>query len=537
MTNYLIDFIDSASQEEISAYLLENNCTLIDMFDRLNRTCLVSSSTLPTASSLVTSIQDDDASTITLLTEITVTQDPIPPTTNIINADIHNWWKVYSLKGAELDAELTTVPRYGQYVNVYMVDSGIDISHPEFAGKNISLLYSLTGDFSDNTGHGTALSSLIIGTNCGITDASLKVVKIFDSNIGTKQSDLLYAFDAILMDSNTSTNKVSVVNLSWSIAKNIYIEEKIRLLIQAGIIIVVSSGNSGIPIENVTPASMPEVLTIGSYNSNFAPSNFSNYTDGSATSLTPGSVNYGELDSWAPGEQIWSATIGGGYAFVAGTSAATAIYSASMAYNAGQRLTDEFDLILARRNSNGEVILSTLTNSDRTGLLDFSDPKYATSKNQICTYINVLDAATTQPSVMPFKAVVDVGGLTTPLLFVTALTSSYEILTPLPPYMTVQRNMLCIHPTEEPISPTGVDIIDVPFRVTSLDNTQFESTVTVVVRGSTFDVSLLPPDDPLIEITLLVACEGDRYSCTGKTCPPASACFSGAKSFCHCIGA
>jgi hypothetical protein len=534
MTNYIVDFVNSASQAEIDAYLSENNCILVNMFDNLNRACLVSSETLPPGATIVTHVLDDTASSINLLTAIPVIQDTVPPTVEILNSDAINWWKVYSLKGVDLSAEVTTAPKFGQYVNVYVVDSGIDISHPEFAGKDIDLLYSLTGDFSDNTGHGTALSSLVVGSVCGLTNATLKVVKIFDSVVATKQSDLLYAFDAILNDANSSVNKVSVVNLSWSIAKNIYIEEKIRHLIQAGIVVVVAAGNSGLPIADVTPASMSDVLTIGSYDLDFTPSNFSNYTGGSATSVTAEPVNHGAIDSWAPGEQIWAATIGGGYNFVAGTSAATAIYAAAVAYNASQRLTESSDLIMARRNSDGVVILSVLTNKDRTGLLDFSDPKYAASTNKICTYINVRNAATTQPSTLPFKAVVDVGGLATPLLFATALTASYEILTQLPSYMTVQRNMLCIHPTEEPISPSGVDIIDVPFRVTSLDNTQFESTVTVVVRGSTFDVSLLPPDDPLIEITLLVACQGDRYLCVGKTCPGSSGCVTVAKSFCEC---
>ena len=201
-----------------------------------------------------------------------------------------------------------------------MLDSGIDLTHSEFTGKDISLVYSLTGDFNDTNGHGTGLASLMVGNTCGVTSTSIKVVKIFDDNQPTKQSDFLHALDAILTDMNSNINKFSIINCSWAINKNIYIEDKIKHLINAGALVVASAGNSGKPIEEVTPASMPDVLTIGAYNSDFVPCDFSDYSNPSVVSLTQGQVNTGTLDAWAPGEQIWIAnptSKGGGYGFAA----------------------------------------------------------------------------------------------------------------------------------------------------------------------------------------------------------------------------
>ena len=514
MTNFLIDFIDSATDAEITAYFSEHGCTLITMFDKLARTCHVQSAIVPPMTALTTLVQDDDATDISLLSVIPVIQEPIPASVTITTTDTKNWWKSYSLRSFDFAETNATIPVYGDNTNVYLVDSGINISHPEFTNKNIELLYSVTGEYSDTSGHGTALGSLIVGNTCGLTNTCLKVVKIFDVTRPIRQSDLLYAFNAIINDTLVSPNKVSIVNLSWSIARNSYIEDKILLLIQAGVAVVVSAGNAGLPIGDVTPAAMAEVITIGSYGQNFIPSDFSNYA-ASSVSLTLNACNSGELDSWAPGEQIWSAMVDGSYGFVNGTSAAAAIYSASIAYNAGRYMFSNNDLGPHRRNSNNVIVNRLITNTDRSSILDLSDPRYATSQNKICTYLNNWDHILPATSILPGKMVIAPGIIKTRVLFDTTMTASYEILTTLPPWAQIDRGVLFLTPVDEPNNPTGVDIYELPYRVNFTDGTQAESNITVVLVGTSFNADTLAANDPLIEITMQVLC-GGRFTCTGQ---------------------
>lgn len=228
MTSYLIDFKNETGDSEIQDYLNTYQCTQIKIFNQLNKTYHVNSDSQPPLTDIVSSVINDDDSHLQLQTTVEI---PIRPSTSSISIDsndAHNWWKLYSVSNIDLDQQSINVNKFGQGVNVYMVDSGIDLTHSEFNGQDINLIFSFTGEFSDNNGHGTALSSVIIGNTCGLTDATLNVVKIFDQNIPTKQSDLLSALNAILEDAEISSNKVSIVNLSWSIPKNSFIESKIQ---------------------------------------------------------------------------------------------------------------------------------------------------------------------------------------------------------------------------------------------------------------------------------------------------------------------
>jgi hypothetical protein len=326
---FLIDFKNEVSQADIDAYFIKNKCSLEKEFSNYDKVYLVSCAKVPPVTKIVECVINDEASPIQLLG---VSHDlPTTEFGNIVMDNPSNWWKVASILSPNFDVVVDQYPIYGKGVTVYMVDSGIDLTHPEFDGVDITLLHSFKDNFKDSSGHGTALSSVISGKTCGMTDAALSIVKIFDKAHNTMQSDFIAAFDAIWDDYLAGGNRASVINLSWSIAKNDYLESKILKLISAGMHVVCSAGNSGAPIGSVTPASMPQVITIGAYGEDFMPSDFSDYT--SSISLTQDATNGGKLDGWAPGEHIRSALVGGGYGLVSGTSIAAAIHSSSIAYN------------------------------------------------------------------------------------------------------------------------------------------------------------------------------------------------------------
>ena len=522
MSNYLIDFKNEIGEEEIQSYFQENQCSQIKVFNRLDNTYYVRAETQPPLTSIVTTVVNDDDSH---LQPLTVVEFPliVPTGTATINStDEHNWWKLYSLNGIDLDQNEITVSKFGRGVNVYLVDSGIDIAHTEFTNRDINLLFSFTGEFSDNNGHGTALSSLLIGNTCGITDSSLKVVKIFDQNIPTRQSDLLNSFDAILEDAEVSSNKVSVVNLSWGIPKNSFIESKIQCLINAGLIIVVSSGNSGIPISDVTPASMSGVLTIGSYGQNFLPSDFSNYTN-SAIDCTPNLNNFGELDSWAPGDNIYIAVVGNnGYSLASGTSLSAAIYSGSMAYNMSQYLTSTGELPQAFKMTDGSGIvnISEISYFDRKGLLDLSDIKYASSVNKICSYRDIFGIPSVDEMQLleqTVRLLAHPGKFTSRKWIYSNSAQSYEVLGDLPNGITFDGTFINVAIQTEPVSEQHVDHHIIPIKINLRDSDTFiTKNIEVILIGALFDPAGLDPSDPILTLTLDVSCK----SFGSNTLPP-----------------
>lgn len=325
---FIIDFKNDATEIDIDAYLSANGCAVAKTYSAFDKVYLVEAPAQPQPNSIVESILDDSASAIDLLSTMTWS-----------TSSMDDWWKVSSALKPDLNAAAISYEKPVVNSVMYLVDSGVDATHPEFASARISNLFSFNGDFADYNGHGTALASVVVGATCGIVDAPVKSVKIFQNGTPTLVSDLLSAFDAIYLDGISNTANIRIVNLSWSIAKNSYVESKIQQLIDYGFVVMTSAGNSGTPIENVTPASMEPAITVGAYDSDFLPCDFSNYTGYLQT--TEGPVNYGALDVWAPGKDIKVAHIGGGFSFTAGTSVASAIHGAAILFNSQHfQLTD-----------------------------------------------------------------------------------------------------------------------------------------------------------------------------------------------------
>jgi len=551
MPRYLIDFKNDITSTQIEEYLTIHNCEVLKNFENLKNVYHVDSEVEPPKTEIVDIVILDDHTKCKLLDVVPIPPAPYDSMLQVEVAKDENWWKVFSMNDLDFTKSTVEIPVYGKNVIIYLVDSGIDHAHPEFVGKDVQLLHSFTTNFTDTTGHGTALASLMVGKTCGMTAATVKVVKLFETNTPTYQSDILYAFNAIMSDYLASNNTAAIVNLSWGIQKNEYIEQKIRNLIQTGVIVVAAAGNNGTPIGDVTPASMPEVVTIGAYNSNFVPCDFSNYTGPNDTSLTTSAVNHGELDSWAPGEQIYCAlperidpTTGtvirpAGYGFTNGTSSAAAIYSASLAYNISQMLTSDLSM-LPHYSQDGITKLSVVTAGDRVGLLNLSDPKYANSFNKICTFFNYKNRPNADRNItMPIKVVSRTAETQHVALFILSNTSSYELLTALPPGAQMINNFLYYNPTTEVTDPSGVEVTSVNYRVTKTDSNSYTNIVNLVHVHTDFNAEQLPPDDPIIDIVAMDTCAGTtpgycyNAGClvAGQYCGTYS---DGKNSFCDC---
>lgn len=159
---------------------------------------------------------------------------------------------------------------YGQNVVVCVIDSGIN-EHTELSGK----LIKTQRDASD-TGicHGTAVTSIIVGKNIGIApEAKILPYKRTDLFLESVVSGLKFAREWV----GPNKERVNIINLCVSSNQNYAdIYKEVKACYDAGILIVCSSGNTG--IHDITfPACFGETLTVGSVDNKMNYSKFQSY--------------------------------------------------------------------------------------------------------------------------------------------------------------------------------------------------------------------------------------------------------------------
>lgn len=510
---FLIDFKNSTDTTSINSYLHDNQCQIIKNFNNFDKVYLVDSVALPPLTDIVERITADDQVSITPL-DLSINSyfgidNPLHVKETITTEEAAQWWKVYSHDKIDFDQPSFTFTRKGSNVDIYIMDSGIFHTHPEFSDADISFLYSINNTFDDNNGHGTAIASVMVGKTCGITSSKLKIVKIFEQNYTTRQSDLLSAFDAIISDKINNLNRASILNISWCIDKNEYIENKIITLINAGVYVICSAGNSGLPIGNVTPASMNEVITVGSYNQDFQPCDFSSYTPAPGTiGTTNNETNFGELDGWAPGVDIIAAKLDGGTAGVSGTSISAGISSAVMAYN-----LDDF----VHPNSEGigwqdipqNVMVSKVF--FRVQLLELDESKYALTSNRILTWMINVPYTFKPPQSYIERKIKDNDSMNISL-FSPSSIKSVVALDPLPNYIKYSSlGALIVGPRE-----LNEDYVIETYRFEITDNTDqvTSQTVKFIFFKSSIEGTIvtLPDSETPVKLLYTIACSNWNYN-------------------------
>lgn len=218
---------------------------------------------------------------------------------------------------------------HGAGQEVYLLDTGINENHVEFANATINNLHSAhDGRFDDTAGHGTAMASLIIGENQGTAkEATLHNIKLFEEASGNIAiGAIMDAFEAILEHHEPTQDKVKVVSMSWVTPQNKFLDNKVLEMNSGNLVCVAAAGNDGGDVDNFTPAGIPEIITVGATDSSFAVKTYTNSPWGGNVSESFSSFG-AALDIWAPGVGIFTAQTGNitGYGSTSGTSCSAAL--------------------------------------------------------------------------------------------------------------------------------------------------------------------------------------------------------------------
>lgn len=201
----------------------------------------------------------------------------------------------------------------GENTRVAIIDTGIDVNHPDLnyiAGID---MFVKSNDVSDYFGHGTHVAGLIAGKHTGIApDADLYIAKVLNNNGHGSISSVM---DGITFAINYD---VDILCMSLGMYDELPSLIKQRLLeaYNEGITIVSATGNSGEEFIQY-PANMNEVIAVGGLDKSNQKASFSNYGR--------------NIDVVAPADEIPSTYIKGQYATMSGTSMACATATGQLA--------------------------------------------------------------------------------------------------------------------------------------------------------------------------------------------------------------
>jgi large repetitive protein len=224
----------------------------------------------------------------------------------------------------------------GEGVHVYVVDTGIASTHPEFEGRVEGGTSILGGSTEDCYGHGTHVAGIIGGSTYGVAkDVILHPVVIADCSGDTTASILLAGFEWV----NANHDPVdpskgilgNVVNVSvGDFQGSNSLDGAVVAGIDLGLTYVVGAGNRNDLVERYSPNRVPEAITVAGSNIDDERWSFSNYgprVDLFAPSESVPSVCPESLDFCvnAQGNPHGCVPVGGGadVSFCSGTSMST----------------------------------------------------------------------------------------------------------------------------------------------------------------------------------------------------------------------
>lgn len=222
-----------------------------------------------------------------------------------------------------------TPPGDGSGVTVYLVDTGLDVGNPQFAGR-ASLGIDLTGtgvtDCADEfgVGHGTFVAGIVGGATTGVANqVKLVEVQALGCTEGGSTMTIKQQRRAVVRAAGwirRNAERPAVVNMSLTFGRSESVDRAVRRLVRSGIPVVAAAGNEGMDACRKSPAHLSSVITVGA----------STQRDRQWSGSNRGRC----VDLWAPGKDITSVLSDGGvlrYRHVGATSWAAPFVTGAVA--------------------------------------------------------------------------------------------------------------------------------------------------------------------------------------------------------------
>jgi subtilisin family serine protease len=177
-------------------------------------------------------------------------------------------------------------------VHVYVIDTGIRISHSTFGGRATWGFNAIDTNNTDCNGHGTHVAGTIGGSQYGVAKgARLVAVKVLNCQGSGSFAQVVNGINWVTQNAV----KPAVANMSLGAAgSDTATENAVRNSIASGVTYAIASGNSNQNACNFTPAKVAEAITVNASDTNDARASFSNF--GTCTDIFAPGVNI--TSSW-----------------------------------------------------------------------------------------------------------------------------------------------------------------------------------------------------------------------------------------------
>jgi subtilisin family serine protease len=307
-------------------------------------------------------------------------------TTTLSNARAAGGTKVWldrKVEAADLDANLTQIGAPGAWeqglsgagVDVAVLDTGIDVDHPDLVGK-VGAQANFTADASaaDGHGHGTHVASIIAGSGAAANGARRGVAyganllsgKVLGAD-GRGQASWIIAGMQWAVDQGADIVNMSL-GATAAAGDDPLAQAVDALTADTGALFVVAAGNSGNGSSTIeTPGIAASALTVGAAGANGRPPWFS------SNGPTRGTYR-AKPDLTAPGVNITGAKAGStAYTSLSGTSQATPHVAGAAALLRQQHPDWDWQRVKAQLMTTADTQIPTrMPYAEGAGLLDLA---------------------------------------------------------------------------------------------------------------------------------------------------------------------
>lgn len=276
----------------------------------------------------------------------------------------------------------------GAGITAYIIDTGIHISHQEFAGRAVWGINTVDTTNDDCNGHGTHVAGTVGGSNYGVAKGvNLVAVKVLDCSGSGANSGVIAGIDWVTAQKKLtpSSSINSVANMSLGGGFSSALNNAVANSVMAGVVYAVAAGNSAQDACLSSPSSEPSAMTVGATDSLDQKPTYSNYG--------------GCLDIFAPGSIITSAWNSSNTATntISGTSMATPhVTGAAALYLASNNITNAADvsIALAASASKNKIPNAGVGSPNKLLYTNFSPPDLLPPTGVVLTIPGIVNSLT-----------------------------------------------------------------------------------------------------------------------------------------------
>ena len=262
-----------------------------------------------------------------------------PKVVNKVLKQLDAPWGLSRVSHGEMPVDLSKYhyPRSsGKKVDVYVIDTGINIAHDDFGGRARWGVTIPDDDIDiDGNGHGTHCAGTIAGYTYGIAKkANVVAVKVLRTNGFGTNGDVIKGIEWTIRSAQRGKRqgRQAVANMSLGGGRSITLEHAVNRAVAFGLHFAVAAGNDNEDACDYSPAAAKGPITVGASTNRDTMAFFSNHGPC--------------VDIFAPGMDITSTWIGTRRAVntISGTSMASPHVAGVLALYLGERSYEPSEL-------------------------------------------------------------------------------------------------------------------------------------------------------------------------------------------------